>query len=258
MILVQPQLLLGLLKHALNPVSFLRLRPGDALRVMAHPNRERVAADGPAAIGCTLPEALAGVKTGEQIWFDDGKIEGVVAAVDGGTLTVRITQARAGGEKLRNDKGINLPDTHLTLPALTAKDLQDLAFIAQHVDIVALSFVNCFADVELLRQHQARLTDRELLIVLKIEMKRGCDELPALLLGAMQAGSCGVMIARGDLAVECGFERLAEVQEKCSGCARRPTCPSSGPRRCSKAWPAAGYLPAPILPIPPWVTGPNA
>ena len=75
----------------------------------------------------------------------------------------------------------------------------------QHADIVALSFVNCPADVELFRQHLARLTDRELLIVLKIEMKRGCDELPALLLSAMQAGSCGVMIARGDLAVECGF-----------------------------------------------------
>ena len=195
--------------------SFLRLRPGDALRVIAHrPNSEPVAADGPATIGCTLPEALAGVKPGEQIWFDDGKIGGVVEAADGGTLTVRITQARAGGEKLRNDKGINLPDTQLTLPALTAKDLQDLAFIAQHADIVALSFVNCPADVELLRQHLAQLTDRELPIVLKIETKRGFDELPALLLSAMQAGSCGVMIARGDLAVECGFERLAEVQEE--------------------------------------------
>ena len=75
----------------------------------------------------------------------------------------------------------------------------------QHADIVALSFVNCPADVELLRQHLAQLTDRELPIVLKIETKRGFDELPALLLSAMQAGSCGVMIARGDLAVECGF-----------------------------------------------------
>ena len=84
----------------------------------------------------------------------------------------------------------------------------------QHADIVALSFVNCPADVELLRQHLAQLTNRELPIVLKIEMKRGFDQLPALLLSAMQAGSCGVMIARGDLAVECGFERLAEVQEE--------------------------------------------
>jgi len=194
--------------------SFLRLRPGDALRVMAHLPNDEPAAAGPATIGCTLPEALAGVKPGEQIWFDDGKIGGVVEAVESGTLTVRITQARAGGEKLRNDKGINLPDTRLTLPALTEKDLRNLAFIAQHADMVALSFVNCPGDVELLQQHLAQLTDRKLPIILKIETRRGFDDLPALLLSAMRAGSCGVMIARGDLAVECGFERLAEVQEE--------------------------------------------
>jgi pyruvate kinase len=196
--------------------SFLLLRPGDVLRVTAQPSADWAAVDGsvPATIGCTLPEALASVKPGEQIWFDDGKIGGVVEAVEAGTLHVRITQAHAEGEKLRNDKGINLPDTQLALPALTDKDLQDLAFIAQHADIVELSFVNCPADVALLHQHLAQLTDRDLPIVLKIETKRGFNELPALLLTAMQAGSCGVMIARGDLAVECGFERLAEVQEE--------------------------------------------
>ena len=203
-------------QHLPEKPSFLLLRPGDALRVTAQFPADSAVADGsvPATIGCTLPEALASVKPGEQIWFDDGKIGGVVEAVEAGTLHVRITQAHAEGEKLRNDKGINLPDTHLTLPALTAKDLQDLTFIAQHADIVELSFVNCPADVKLLHQHLAQLTDRELPIVLKIETKRGFNELPALLLTAMQAGSCGVMIARGDLAVECGFERLAEVQEE--------------------------------------------
>ena len=196
--------------------SFLLLRPGDALRVTSQPPADPAAAAGPApaTIGCTLPEALAGVKPSEHIWFDDGKIGGVVEAVEAGTLHVRITQARAEGTKLRNDKGINLPDTLLTLPVLTTKDLQDLAFIAQHADLVALSFVNCPADVELLHQHLARLTDRDLPIVLKIETKRGFEKLPALLLSAMRAGSCGVMIARGDLAVECGFERMAEVQEE--------------------------------------------
>ena len=195
---------------------FLLLRPGDALLVTVQPLVNPAAADGiaPAAIGCTLPEVLSGVKPGEQIWFDDGKIGGVVEQVEPGTLHVRITQAHSEGTKLRNNKGINLPDTQLTLPALTEKDLQDLTFIARHADLVALSFVNCAADVELLQQHLARLTDRVLPIVLKIETRRGFEQLPALLLSAMKAGSCGVMIARGDLAVECGFERMAEVQEE--------------------------------------------
>ena len=58
------------------------------------------------------------------------------------------------------------------------------------------------------------LGDRRPAVVLKIETKRGFENLPAMLLEAMKAPRCGVMIARGDLAVECGFERLAEVQEE--------------------------------------------
>ncbi len=157
---------------------------------------------------------LDSVQPGEHIWFDDGKIGGVVERVKNGTVHVRITQARAKGEKLRNDKGINLPDSQLAIAALTDKDLQDLIFVAQHADMVELSFVNSPADITLLRQHLRQLTDRVLPIVLKIETRRGFEQLPALLLCAMQAESCGVMIARGDLAVECGFERLAEVQEE--------------------------------------------
>ncbi|WBA43912.1 pyruvate kinase [Hymenobacter canadensis] len=200
--------------------SSLRLRPGDTLHLTRQPlpplsaGPEASPEAGPALIGCTLPEVLDRVKAGEHIWFDDGKIGGVVEHVADGTVQVRITRARAEGEKLRNDKGINLPDTELALPALTDKDLQDLVFIAQYADMVELSFVNSPADITRLQEHLRQLTDRPLPIVLKIETRRGFEQLPDLLLRAMQAGSCGVMIARGDLAVECGFERLAEVQEE--------------------------------------------
>jgi pyruvate kinase len=167
-----------------------------------------------AAIGCAWSEAFDYVRAGEPIWFDDGKIGGVIEQVEPEALRVRITQARPQGEKLRNDKSINLPESQLPLSALTEKDQRDLAFVAQHADLVALSFVTSAADVERLRQEISHLTDRELPIILKIETRRGFEQLPALLLSAMQAKSCAVMIARGDLAVECGFERLAEVQEE--------------------------------------------
>ena len=200
---------------------FLVLRPGDWLQLTSHSQAGREATKenspsgaAPITIGCTLPEVLDAVQPGERIWFDDGKIGGVVERVEPGTVHVRISQARAKGDKLRNDKGINLPDSRLPLAALTEKDVQDLGFVAQHADMVALSFVNHPADVELLLQHLARLTDRPLPIILKIETRQGFENLPALLLSAMKAPSCGVMIARGDLAVECGFERLAEVQEE--------------------------------------------
>jgi len=168
----------------------------------------------PAIIGCTIPEAFDHVRPGESIWFDDGKIGGVIENVDGGRLLVRITQAHPHGGKLRADRGINLPENDLALGAWTAKDLDDLTFVAQHADAVELSFANTARDVELLEQHLAALGKSPPAIVLKIETRRGFANLPEMLLKAMRWPCCGVMIARGDLAVECGFERLAEVQEE--------------------------------------------
>ena len=168
----------------------------------------------PASIGCTIPDVFDDVRSGESIWFDDGKIGGVIEKVEPTQVLVKITHARVRGEKLRSDKGINLPESDLRLAALTSKDLEDLSFIAQHADVVELSFANSAQDVELLQQHLARLGGRQPAIVLKIETRRGFESLPEMLLTAMRMPCCGVMIARGDLAVECGFERLAEVQEE--------------------------------------------
>jgi pyruvate kinase len=168
----------------------------------------------PATIGCTLPEALEKVQPGELIWFDDGKIGGKIDGIDNDRLTVRITHARPGGVKLRADKGINLPESDIQLAAMTAKDVEDLSFVARHADAVQLSFANNAQDVEALQQHLQRLGDRKPAIVLKVETKRGFENLPEMMLTAMRWPSCGVMIARGDLAIECGFERLAEVQEE--------------------------------------------
>lgn len=168
----------------------------------------------PAMIGCTLPEVFNYVKSGERIWFDDGKIGGNIEKILPNEVHVRITQTRIGGAKLRSDKGINLPDSELQLAAMPPKDVQDLAFIAQHADMVALSFVNGPEDVEKLQEYLEQLGDKRPGIVLKIETRRGFDNLPMTLLAATKAPNCGVMIARGDLAVECGFERLAEVQEE--------------------------------------------
>ncbi len=168
----------------------------------------------PAVIGCTIPEVFNDVRAGEAIWFDDGEIGGSVEQVENSRVLVRITQVRSPGVKLRGDKGINLPESALRLEAMTSKDLEDLAFVAEHADIVELSFANNPRDVELLQRQLTRLGGRQPAIVLKIETRRGFENLPDMLLTAMRVPCCGVMIGRGDLAVECGFERLAEVQEE--------------------------------------------
>ncbi len=207
---------------ALDPLpGELRLRQGDRLvltrslepgRAAQLDRRGRVLA--PARIGCTLPEVFEHVRVGESVWLDDGKIGGRVVAASVEALEVEITSARGAGAKLRADKGINLPDTDLALPAFTAKDLADLPFVVEHADAVALSFVHSPSDVQELETRLAELGRPDLGIVLKIETRRAFERLPQLLLASMQSPCDGVMIARGDLAVECGFERLAEVQEE--------------------------------------------
>jgi pyruvate kinase len=165
-------------------------------------------------IGCTLPEIFADAKTGERVLFDDGRIGGVVTATAPGELTVEVLGAGVAGTRLGAEKGINFPDTRISVSAMTDQDVQDLAFVASHADMVEMSFVRSEKDVrELLRRVRGLHADG-LGVVLKIETVAGFDSLPKILLEAMRWDRIGVMIARGDLAVEAGFERLSEVQEE--------------------------------------------
>jgi pyruvate kinase len=168
----------------------------------------------PARVSCRIPEVFESLKPGESVWFNDGRIGGIIESVDADQVLIRVTRTRQRGEKLRADQGINFPESRLRLPALTDKDLEDLSFVAKHADVVELSFANCADDVASLQDHLRRRGGRSPALVLKIETRRGFENLPDMLLTAMESPCCGVMIARGDLAVECGFERLAEVQEE--------------------------------------------
>jgi pyruvate kinase len=193
----------------------LHLERGDIVVLTKHPAPGVPATPGrPARISCTLPEALDDVKPGEHVWFDDGKIGGRIRSVLPDGVEVEIVHARHGGEKLGADKGINLPDSTLRTPALTEKDIEDLAFVAAHADMVGYSFVRDPEDVRKLQERLRALKREDLGVVLKIETRRAFENLPRLLLAALHGSASGVMIARGDLAVECGYERLAEVQEE--------------------------------------------
>lgn len=209
---------LGLLPELVPPIP---LREADLLVLTPDsiPGRGAVLDDQghvrePAHIGCTLPAVFDSVQPNDKIWFDDGKIGGRVLEVHKGRIVVTITQTALGGGRLRAQKGINLPDTELTVPALTEKDLADLALLAPHVDIVGLSFVRTAADVQLLHAELDKLDATNVGVVLKIENRHAFENLPALLLASLERPPTGVMVARGDLAVEVGFERLAEVQEE--------------------------------------------
>jgi pyruvate kinase len=202
------------------PEQALLLHRGDSLLLQSKPEPGRPARidrggrlRAPARIACSLPEVLAQVRVGESVWFDDGRIGARVERSSPDGLLLRITHAAETGAKLRGDRGINFPESRLRLGALTDKDRQDIGFVAAHADMVALSFVNDPQDLRELRE-ALDTQARKPRCVLKIETRRGFAQLPALLLEALRDEACAVMIARGDLAVECGFERLAEVQEE--------------------------------------------
>jgi pyruvate kinase len=91
---------------------------------------------------------------------------------------------------------------------------RDLDFVAEHADIVGLSFVRRPEDVLDLLQELAARGKSELGVILKIESRPGFDQLPLIMLAALRHHAVGIMVARGDLAIEVGFERLAEIQEE--------------------------------------------
>lgn len=169
---------------------------------------------GPAQIGCSHPEVVDLLKPGDSVWIDDGKLGGCVEKTCSRGVLLKITHAGPRGARIRSDKGINLPDTELPLPALTQQDLSDLDFVCAHADMVGLSFVRKLADVDVLRHELAARGRPDLPVVLKIETAAAVKNLPDLLLGSMGQQPLGVMIARGDLAVELGSVRMAEIQEE--------------------------------------------
>lgn len=168
----------------------------------------------PAQISVSLPQILDHAKPGDPVWFDDGKIGGVISSVNEEAVSVKITQARQEGEKLGAEKGINLPETQIDISALTENDLLALPFIVEHAAMIGYSFVRTEAHVHELLDRLEELKGPPLGLILKIETRKAFENLPNLILAAMRTRSVGIMIARGDLAVECGFQRLAEIQEE--------------------------------------------
>jgi len=170
------------------------------------------------AIECTLTEALPLTEPGQRILMDDGKLDMVVLSREPWGVVVRIVAGPdEKGYKLKPEKGVNFPDTEIDVPALTDVDRAVVRFVAHHADGVEFSFVQDTEDVRQLQDilAQERPDDwRRIGLVLKIETKRAVRNLPDLLVRAAGRQPTAIMIARGDLAVELGFVRLAEMQEE--------------------------------------------
>ncbi len=158
------------------------------------------------------------VKVGENILVDDGKLMFEVVSADKEKNVVVKTIV---GGPLKSKKGVNLPNTNISLPALTEKDMGDAVFaISQDVDWIALSFVRTPEDLRMLRDLIAQHSDYNIPIVAKIEKPEAVENIDALI------PYCdGLMVARGDLGVEIPMQEVPLIQKKLVSKAKRARIP---------------------------------
>lgn len=165
-------------------------------------------------LGCPERRILAAVRAGERVILDDGRITGVVEAVTRNGLRCRVVQAAKSPLRLRSGKGLAFPDSRLPPGKLGPEDRRVLDFALTHADGVEVSFVNAPEDVRQVGDRVRSSGRSGFGIILKLETREAMRNLPDILFEALRYDPVGIMIARGDLAVELSFERLAEMQEE--------------------------------------------
>jgi len=210
----------GLIGEIMPLKQYLTLKTGDLLRLDKAPVPGENAVFSEAGelishahISCTYPAVFELAKPGQTVFFDDGKIEAKIEELTEDYMLLKIKGAKDRGSKLAADKGINFPEIDIHADGLTEKDQNDLKTISDLADIINLSFVNRWQDVEaILEQFKALNISPGL--VLKIETAEGVKNLPEILLHAMRYPDIGLMIARGDLAVETGWKGFYHIQEE--------------------------------------------
>lgn len=151
------------------------------------------------------------VGVGERVLLADGRLAVEVTKIEGPDVHTKVVV----GGTLTSNKGINLPGSILSVPALTDKDLQDLAFgLSLGIDYVALSFVRTAQDIEQIKEEMASL-GRVVPVIAKIEKPQAVDNLVEIIDAAE-----GIMVARGDLGVELPPEKVPGVQRRAIRLAR--------------------------------------
>lgn len=202
-----------------RPVAVLADLPGPKLRVLLDAplvlttgQELTLAAAGDASLRLSEPELVRGLQVGQRVLLDDGRLQARAVGRDGDRVRLRV---EVGGT-LQPRKGVNLPDTQLTLPALTPRDHEALAVAARvGVDWVALSFVRG-ADAALPLRAALEALGLRVAVLAKIERPEAVERA-AEILDAFD----GIMVARGDLGVELPLEQVPHVQKRLINLARQ-------------------------------------
>lgn len=201
-------------EHVLTPNKGATVKAGDRILLVFDEPAEHNGFAFQAS--CSMPDVLRQVTAGARVSIRDGLISGVVEDIRGDGVVMAVRRTPPDGYPLQEKRGINFPGAALVVPPLTEKDLVDLDFVAARADGVSYSFVQRPRDIAWLQDEleKRRPGQPPMPIIAKIETELAFANLPELIVQAAGANPFGVMIARGDLAVEIGYERLSEVQEE--------------------------------------------
>jgi pyruvate kinase len=167
----------------------------------------------PAMISCSLKGILKSINVGENVFIDDGKIGLTVVENNIDSITCKVLIANAGGTLVKEEKGINFPDTHIKISALTPADRDNALMVQEFADNLSISFCQSAEDVHDLQTLLRENGRSDIGIIAKIETQHAVVNMPEILAQLLESKKSGVMIARGDLAIEVGFENLAYIQE---------------------------------------------
>lgn len=164
----------------------------------------------------TLPKAFHNVRTGHRLYIDDGKILAHIEKVTNEYVEAKVISTGKKPRMLKEGAGINLPDSfiHLNVSSMTDQDREYIPFICQHADMIGLSFVHTPQDVARIHAILAEQGVPHMTVVAKIETRAALHNLARILLEGLKLPSFAVMIARGDLAIEVGFEHMSIVQQE--------------------------------------------
>ena len=192
----------------------LEVKSGDRLLIYKnHVEGHPATITSPAGISCNMPEVLNKIQINHRVLIDDGKIASRVKSINDDYIELEIVYPEDTTAKIRSDKGLNFPDSNLEIAAITSKDIENLKFIVKHATAVGMSFTNHPEDIQSLYKELITLGYPDFGIIAKIETHNGVHNLGRILLTGLAVPKFGILIARGDLAVEAGFENLSLIQE---------------------------------------------
>ena len=160
-----------------------------------------------------MPEILGSIQVGHRVYIDDGKISSVVRSLTDEHLELEILSPSSTTAKIKPEKGLNFPDSNLNLPALTSNDIGNLGFIVNNATAAGLSFMHYSDDIRKLQRALSNIAKPDFGIIAKVETSDAINNLAKILLAGLDLPNFGTLIARGDLAVEVGFENLPAIQE---------------------------------------------